>query len=49
MAHLFGFLAGIGLGCLIRLFVKRPIIMQYQAGSFLLTVGVLALAWLRAF
>ena len=49
MAHLFGFLAGIGLGCLIHVFVKRPIIMQYQAGSFLLTVGVLALAWMRAF
>jgi rhomboid protease GluP len=49
MAHLFGFLAGIVLGCLYSLFVKRPIIKEYQAGSLLLTVGLLAMAWLKSF
>ena len=49
MAHLFGFLTGIVLGCLYGLFIKRPIIKEYQAGSLLLTVCLLALAWLRAF
>jgi rhomboid protease GluP len=49
MAHLFGFLAGILLGCLYSLFVKRPIIKEYQAASFILTVCLLALAWLRVF
>jgi rhomboid protease GluP len=49
MAHLFGFLAGIVLGCLYSLFVKRPIIKEYQAGFLLLTVGLLAMAWLKSF
>lgn len=49
MAHLFGFLAGIVLGCLYGLFMKRPIIKEYQAGFLLLTVCLLALAWLRVF
>jgi len=49
MAHLFGFLAGIVLGSLYSLLVKCPKIMEYQAGSLLLTVCVLAMAWLRAF
>jgi len=49
MAHLFGFLAGILMGSLYSLLVKRPKVMEYQAGSFLLTVCVLAMAWLRAF
>jgi membrane associated rhomboid family serine protease len=49
MAHLFGFLAGIVLGWLYGLFIKRPTIKEYQAGSLLLTVCLLALAWLRAF
>lgn len=49
MAHLFGFLAGILLGSLYSLLVKRPKTKEYQAGCFLLTVGLLALAWLRAF
>jgi len=49
MAHLFGFLAGILLGSLYSLLVKRPKTKEYQAGSLLLTVCVLAMAWLRAF
>ena len=49
MAHLFGFLAGIVLGGLYSLCVNRPIIKEHQAGFILLTIGVLALAWLRAF
>ena len=49
MAHLFGFLAGIVLGCLYSLFVKRPIIKEYQAGSLLLTLGLLGMAWLKSF
>lgn len=49
MAHLFGFLAGIVLGCLYSLFVKRPIIKEYQTGSLLLSVGLLAMAWLKSF
>jgi len=49
MAHLFGFLAGILMGSLYSLLVKRPKVMEYQAGSLLLTVCVLAMAWLKAF
>jgi rhomboid protease GluP len=49
MAHLFGFSAGIVLGILYSLFVKHPIIKEFQAGSLLLTVCLLALAWLKAF
>ena len=49
MAHLFGFFAGIVLGGLYSLFVNRPIIKEYQAGSFLLAICLLAMAWLRAF
>jgi membrane associated rhomboid family serine protease len=49
MAHLFGFLAGIVLGSLYSLFVKGPKAKGYQAGSLLLTFGLLAMAWLKAF
>ena len=49
MAHLFGFLAGIILGSLYSLFVKGPKAKGYQAGSLLLTFGLLAMAWLKAF
>jgi rhomboid protease GluP len=49
MAHLFGFFAGIVSGSLYRLFVKRPIRKEYQAGTVLVTVCLLALAWLKAF
>jgi len=49
MAHLFGFLAGILLGSFYSLFVKRPTTKVYQAGFFLLTLCLLATAWLKAF
>jgi rhomboid protease GluP len=47
MAHLFGFSAGILLGALYGLFVKRQITNGYQTGLFLLTLCLLAMAWLR--
>jgi membrane associated rhomboid family serine protease len=49
MAHLFGFLAGIVLGSLYSVFVKGPKAKGYQAGSLLITLGLLAMAWLKAF
>jgi rhomboid protease GluP len=49
MAHLFGFSAGIVLGTLYSLFVKHQIIKEFQAGFLLLTVCLLALAWIKAF
>ncbi|HDL08421.1 MAG TPA: rhomboid family intramembrane serine protease [Desulfobacteraceae bacterium] len=49
MAHLFGFLAGIVLGSLYSIFVKEPKTKGYQAGSLLLTLCLLAMAWLKAF
>ena len=49
MAHLFGFSAGILLGSLYSLFVKCPRTVGYQAGSLLLTICLLALAWFKAF
>lgn len=49
MAHLFGFLAGIVLGSLYSIFVKGPKTKEYQAGSLLLTLCLLAMAWLKAF
>jgi len=49
MAHLFGFLAGIVLGSLYSIFVKGPKTKGYQAGSLLLTLCLLAMAWLKAF
>jgi rhomboid protease GluP len=49
MAHLFGFLAGIILGSLYSLLVKGPKTMGYQAGSLLLTLGLLVMAGLKAF
>jgi len=49
MAHLFGFLAGILLGSMYSLFVKRPKTKEYQAGSLLMAVCLLAMAWLRTF
>ena len=49
MAHLFGFLSGIVLGSLYSLFVKGPKTTGYQAGSLLLTLGILVMAGLKAF
>ncbi len=49
MAHLFGFSAGILLGSLYSLFVKRPTTKGYQSGFLLVTLCLLAMAWLKAF
>lgn len=49
MAHLFGFLAGIVSGSLYSLLVKGPKKMGYQAGSLLLTLGLLVMAGLKTF
>ena len=49
MAHLFGFLGGIILGSFYSILVKRPISKEYQAYTLFLTLGILALAWLKAF
>jgi membrane associated rhomboid family serine protease len=49
MAHLFGFLAGIVSGSLYSLLVKGPKKMGYQAGSLLLTLGLIVMAGLKTF
>jgi len=49
MAHLFGFLAGILLGFLYSLFVKRPTTKAYQTCSLTVTLCILTTAWLKAF
>ena len=49
MAHLFGFLAGILLGSLYSLFVKRPITKVYQTCSLIVTLFILTTAWLKVY
>jgi len=49
MAHLFGFLGGIILGSFYSILVKRPISKEYQAYTLFLTLGILTLAWMKAF
>ena len=49
MAHLFGFSGGIILGSFYSILVKRPISKEYQAYTLFLTLGILALAWMKAF
>ena len=46
MGHLFGFLSGLVVGTAYAVFVKRPLRRSYQTGALLLTIGVLAGAWL---
>ena len=45
MGHLFGFLAGLGLGMMYRFFIKKPLRWTYQAGALLIVVAGLAGAW----
>lgn len=47
-AHLFGFMAGIMMGLLYAVFMKRPASKRYQMGCLLITLGILALSWMRA-
>jgi len=48
MAHLFGFLSGIGIGALYTNLVKGPIKRTYQVYCFLVTLSVLFLSWITA-
>lgn len=45
MGHLFGFLAGLGLGVLYCFFVKQPLRWPYQVGALLMVVAGVAGAW----
>ena len=49
MAHLFGFSGGIILGSFYSILVKRPLSKEYQAYTLFLALGILALAWMKAF
>ena len=49
MAHLFGFLGGIILGSFYSILAKRPLSKEYQVYTLFLTLGILALAWMKAF
>jgi len=48
-AHLFGFAAGIILGALYGVLVKRPAAKAYQACFLLIALSVLVMSWMRAF
>jgi len=48
-AHLFGFMAGIILGALYGVLVKRSAARAYQACSLLIALTVLVMSWMRAF
>ncbi len=48
-AHLFGFLAGIIMGSLYAILVRRPIARSYQVCCLLITISILVLSWMRAF
>ena len=48
-AHLFGFMAGIIMGSLYTILVRRQIERSHQAYCFLITFSIIALSWLRAF
>jgi membrane associated rhomboid family serine protease len=49
VAHLFGFVAGLGAGLIYTLLVKEPPGTIYQTGYFLAVVMILALAWTQPF
>jgi len=49
MAHLLGFMAGIVLGSLYAVFVKRPASRTYQACCLLIGLGIVVMSWMRAF
>ena len=48
MAHLFGFAAGIVLGAIYAVFVRRPAARGYQACCLLLALSLLVTSWMRA-
>jgi rhomboid protease GluP len=48
-AHLFGFMAGIILGALYGIFVKRTSTRVYQAYFLLITLTVVVVSWMWAF
>jgi len=48
-AHLFGFMAGIILGALYGIFVKRTSTRVYQAYALLITLTVVVVSWMWAF
>jgi membrane associated rhomboid family serine protease len=48
-AHLFGFMAGILLGTLYGLLVKRAAASSYQTCCLLITVSLLVMSWMRTF
>lgn len=47
MAHLLGFVAGIVLGTLYALYVKRPASRTYQVCCLLLALGIVVISWMR--
>jgi len=47
-AHLFGFMAGIILGGLYAIFVKRPAARVYQSGCIVVVLTILVVSWMRA-
>ncbi len=47
MAHLFGFLSGIGIGALYTILVKGPIKRSYQVYCFLVTLSILVMSFVR--
>jgi membrane associated rhomboid family serine protease len=49
MAHLFGFLAGLVLGSLYALLVKRKVFIKYQVFFLITAMVIVAAAWLKAF
>jgi rhomboid protease GluP len=46
MAHLFGLLSGLFIGTAHAYFIWRPLPKRYQNGCWLVTGGILAIAWL---
>jgi hypothetical protein len=48
-AHLFGFLAGIGLGVLYGFVVKRPAGKLYQGCFVLAALTLIVTSWIRGF
>ena len=47
MAHLFGFMAGIGIGALYAILVKEPPKRSYQVYCFLVALSVLVMSFIR--
>lgn len=49
MAHLFGFLSGIISGSFYSVFVKNPTSKEYQTYFLIAAIGIIAVAWMKAF